>query len=187
MNTNRKSPYQGKKAGHQDEALAEAHQLVIQEAMKLHDRFGGHSIQYYYEEILHQSHFTKGQRSVTAWNAFLGAEVKCINDGKWQDYHHCFVFLLMMTHHLERPEGEERQKAPALAPEIAERWNSMSPSEQKAATKDLINDLQDRREMKALSTRNIPVEAFHDAQATIKNLEREASHYLFAFYQYLTQ
>jgi len=29
-------------------ALAEAHQLVIQEAMKLHERFGGHSIQYYY-------------------------------------------------------------------------------------------------------------------------------------------
>jgi hypothetical protein len=29
-------------------ALAEACQLVIQEAMKLHERFGDHSIQYYY-------------------------------------------------------------------------------------------------------------------------------------------
>ena len=98
-----------------------------------------------------------------------------------------FCFLADDDTYLERPEGEEHQKAPALAPEIAECWNSMSPSEQKAATKDLINELQDRREMKALSTRNIPVEAFHNAQATIKNLEREASHYLFAFYQYLMQ
>jgi hypothetical protein len=51
----------------------------------------------------------------------------------------------------------------------------MSDSDKDNATKDLIEDLEDQREMKALSTHNVPLGSFHDADATIQSLEKEVS------------
>jgi hypothetical protein len=64
-----------------NEALQEAQQIVHQQATLLHERFGGHSIQWYFQEILQQSQRQKSQCQVTAWNAYLSSEVKRINNG----------------------------------------------------------------------------------------------------------
>jgi hypothetical protein len=49
----------------------------------------------------------------------------------------------------------------------------MSIDEQKAATQDGKKDLESHREMKALATRTVPIQAFHDARRTIEGLEKE--------------
>jgi acyl-CoA reductase-like NAD-dependent aldehyde dehydrogenase len=64
-------------------------------------------------------------------------------------------------------------KACKLAKQIAEEWKALSPSEREAMLPDLVQNLKDQREMKALSTRNVPMEAFQDAFKTIQSLERE--------------
>jgi hypothetical protein len=49
----------------------------------------------------------------------------------------------------------------------------MMKEEQEIATDDLVDELKDHREMKSLSCRNVPLQAFHDARATMNSLEKE--------------
>lgn len=77
--------------------------------------------------------------------------------------------------HIE--SGGERKKVNELASVISAQWKAMSPEEQLAATDDLINVLEDQREMKALSMRNVPIEAFRDADQTLVSIEHEVSHF----------
>jgi hypothetical protein len=65
-----------------NDALQEAREVVLQQATQLHERFGGHSVQHYFEQILQQSRMKKRSRKVSRWNAYLRSEVKRINDGK---------------------------------------------------------------------------------------------------------
>jgi predicted Fe-S protein YdhL (DUF1289 family) len=60
-----------------------------------------------------------------------------------------------------------------LAPQIAEKWNSMSYDERKEVTEDLVKDLTTQREMKKLSTRNVPMESFRDAQKALDMIHQE--------------
>ena len=66
-------------------ALAEARDMVMEQAVQLRERFGGHSVEYYYEEIMQRSRAVKGQRRITQWNAYLAQEIKRINEG-WPIY-----------------------------------------------------------------------------------------------------
>ena len=59
----------------------------------------------------------------------------------------------------------------------------MTYNEQIAATDPYINDLQELREMKKLSARNVPIEAFGDASHSLMQLEKEVRmHDLFTIY-----
>jgi hypothetical protein len=84
--------------------------------------------------------------------------------------HTALINILMIF--AESGEGWH-QKATALVKQISNQWNAMSSMEKKDATKGLIEDLEDHREMKALSTWNMPIATFHDADTTIQNLEKE--------------
>jgi len=158
------------------EALAAAYAAVQEEAVKLKEQFGAHSVQYYMEEIMQQSRLTKHKRSVNSWNVYLRNEVKRINDGESDLLSLVLYICTQILVTVARPSGEPRQKASALTGQISAQWRSMSKEEQEAITRDGCEDLKDHREMKAVSTRTVPIHVFHDARRTLELLEKEVSH-----------
>lgn len=50
-----------------------------------------------------------------------------------------------------------------LSKELAEQWRLMSEEERDIATKDGIDELKERREMRVHAQHNVPIQAFHDA------------------------
>ena len=76
------------------EALAHAWEVLNNQAILLHNEFGGHSAAYYLQEICLLSHIQKSsQRVGGTWNAFLWSELKMMNDGVYLYY---FVFYLLI-------------------------------------------------------------------------------------------
>jgi hypothetical protein len=73
-------------------ALAEAQDVLMQEAVKMHETLGCHTVDYYYEAIIQTSHMTKHQRACNPWNAYLRAEVKKYNEGMF--YKDDIIFFL---------------------------------------------------------------------------------------------
>ena len=69
-----------------NEALAEARARIWDEAKHLRERFGAHTEQYYYEQLLQTGRLMKTTRKVNRWNAFLHAEVKRMNEGTYIFY-----------------------------------------------------------------------------------------------------
>jgi hypothetical protein len=49
----------------------------------------------------------------------------------------------------------------------------MTYDEQKAATTSTIQELQEVREMKTLSKRNVALSAFHDTKKTLESIENQ--------------
>lgn len=67
-----------------NDALARAREVLTDQATILRNEFGGHSIQYYLQEICQMSRIVKsGRRNESSWNAFLRSEVKKVNDGTY--------------------------------------------------------------------------------------------------------
>ena len=81
-----------------------------------------------------------------------------------------FVFYFLLHGLIDVQDGE-RLKAPEITAIARKTWQKMSYDEQKAATTDAVQDLQEIREMKTLSKRNVPLSAFHDTKKTLKSLE----------------
>lgn len=63
-------------------ALSNARATLMAEAVKLREQFGGHSVDYYYEEIIQRSRLDRSKRKVTRWNVYLRQEVCHLNDGR---------------------------------------------------------------------------------------------------------
>lgn len=60
-------------------------------------------------------------------------------------------------------------------PEISAAWHQMSKEEKIAATETSMEGLKERKEMKALSRHNVPLNAYNDAAATLATLGQEVS------------
>jgi hypothetical protein len=66
------------------EALEEAWTAVMEQAERLRDRFGCHSVDYYYEELIQHSRKAKSKRSkINLWNAFTRLEAQQVNTGMY--------------------------------------------------------------------------------------------------------
>jgi hypothetical protein len=64
------------------DALSQVSDVILNEAVKLREQFGTHSVDYYLKDIMQHSRLSKEKWSVSGWNVFLRQEVKHINDGK---------------------------------------------------------------------------------------------------------
>lgn len=62
-------------------ALKAARDVVHQQAVFLHETFGGHSIDYYCQEIMQRGHLERSRRKASRWNVFLRHELKKRNAG----------------------------------------------------------------------------------------------------------
>lgn len=60
--------------------LKEARTVIRAEAVKLHQKHGGHNLNYYIE-LLYQNGQQKGERKVSDWNAWVHLESKRLNEG----------------------------------------------------------------------------------------------------------
>jgi hypothetical protein len=60
--------------------LKEARAVIMAEAVKLHQKHGGHNLNYYVE-LLYQNGQQKGERKVSDWNAWVHLESKRLNEG----------------------------------------------------------------------------------------------------------
>jgi hypothetical protein len=63
------------------EALSAANQVVLDQAKHMHEVFGRHSCEYYFEEILQCCRSMKSTRRPSRWNAFVKKETERINNG----------------------------------------------------------------------------------------------------------
>jgi hypothetical protein len=92
-----------------NEALQEAREVVHQQAVLLHKRFGAHSVQYYFEEILQTSRLNKSQRKEHGWNGYLSREIKRRNGNSFvrtYSIEHELTIIRTPTH---RTENESLQ------------------------------------------------------------------------------
>jgi hypothetical protein len=153
------------------EALTAARDLVKDQATLLHDKFGRHSINYYFEEIMQCSRLT-GQRKVTKWNAFVKKEVEHHNSGTCIISLHCLLQTHLRISAL--PAGERRHKACELMPQIRMRWQGMDADQRTAETEEVIESIKECREMRELSSHNVMLGALADANKTLEKVDREA-------------
>jgi uncharacterized membrane protein (DUF485 family) len=72
-------------------------------------------------------------------------------------------------------ENGERLKVPEITAIAKRTWQKMSYDEQKAVTTQAIQELQEIREMKTLSKRNVALSAFHDTKKTLESIENQVS------------
>ena len=62
-------------------ALREARDVIHKQAMQLREVFGGHSTNYYAQEILQHGRLERARRKPSRWNAYLQEELKARNAG----------------------------------------------------------------------------------------------------------
>lgn len=63
------------------QALKEARDTVGKHALHLREAFGGHSTEYYAQEILQRGRTERSRRKPNRWNAFLRDELRKVNEG----------------------------------------------------------------------------------------------------------
>jgi hypothetical protein len=80
--------------------------------------------------------------------------------------------------YLALPDGTPRYRANQLTKRISAKWKAMSKEEQEDATDQLLKELNEFCDMKKLAVQNVPINAFHDTQVTVKKLEDEVISYL---------
>lgn len=86
------------------------------------------------------------------------------------------TLVFISGHSLSYPAlspGVPRWKSSQLATKIAARWKGLLKEAKLQATDDGVTELEGHREMKALSTRTVPIDAFHDARQTLLGIETE--------------
>jgi hypothetical protein len=75
----------------------------------------------------------------------------------------------------ELPEGSLRPKASVFAAELSKEWKAMSKEQRDDYVKDSKENLTEAREMKKFATHNAPLNAFHDARASLESIELQVS------------
>ncbi|GBE83752.1 hypothetical protein SCP_0508080 [Sparassis crispa] len=99
------------------------------------------------------SHLIGKKRKTSMWNAFLHKEVRTLNQAL--------------------PAGIAHKKSSTYTHEISRKWHSMSGEEKIEATKDEIKALEEIRAMKVTVQHNVPLNVFHNAHATLANIQWE--------------
>ncbi|KAG2363647.1 hypothetical protein BDR07DRAFT_1483384 [Suillus spraguei] len=134
-------------------ALAEAQDVLMEAAVKMHETLGCHTVDYYYEAIIQTLQVAKHQRACNPWNAYLRAEVKKYNEAL--------------------PNNEPHCKVTELAAKISANWRAMSNDEKKTVTEESMELLEEYRINKCTGVNNVPINVFHDTCTTLKSISNE--------------
>ena len=64
--------------------LKNIHAEMMERAVELHEKHGGHSPAYYYRMIMQQSSLNNQEpKEISLWNAFVSQKLTKFNDGVW--------------------------------------------------------------------------------------------------------
>lgn len=159
------------------DAVDAAQARVREQAEILQSELGGHSIEYYQQGLAQLARIAESEREPNRWNAFIKDEIEKANIGESCRCAICTVYihLWIRSIQLELLENAPRYKSNNLPPGTKEKWAAMSQQERIEYTKPLIEKLNATREMRKLSTHNIPLSAFHDTRGNLASIEREVS------------
>ncbi|KAG2158625.1 uncharacterized protein EDB93DRAFT_1076728 [Suillus bovinus] len=127
-------------------ALAEAQDILMEVAVKMHETLGCHTVDYYYEAIIQTLRMAKHQRARNPWNAYLRAEVK---------------------------RRYPLRKVTKLAAEISANWRAMSKDNKKTITEESMELLEEYHINKRTGVNNMPINAFHNTHTTLKSISNE--------------
>ncbi|KAJ2973987.1 hypothetical protein NUW54_g11965 [Trametes sanguinea] len=138
-----------------NQAVEDARNAVWEAAKQMHEKFQTHTSEYFYRLVLQSSRVASGKRRTSRWNAFVSKEMRRRN--------------------AELSEGNERNRVSdgEVLREIAATWKTMSEEEQIAATEEVLKELSERHEDQKKGAHTVPLQAFHDARATIATIQRE--------------
>ena len=148
--------------------LKEARQVILAEAVKLHQKHGGHDIKYY-TELLYQDARQKDERQVSDWNGWVHLEAKRLNQGIF--FILCLV-LVLTFYPIELGDGQ-RLKVHDIMAQAKATWQKMSSDEQKAAAAPGVQKLKEACEVRKLAKRNVALSAFHDTKKTLEHIEHQ--------------
>ncbi|KAI0676302.1 hypothetical protein C8Q78DRAFT_1141482 [Trametes maxima] len=125
-------------------AIHMAREDIWKATEKMHADFPNHTTAHFFQRIIHR------------WNAFLSKEVAS---------HNAAVAA----------EGEDRKPVAdqELLKDLGAKWKSMSKEEQVASTEDTLQALRERHEDHKRGTHTVPIQAFHDARATVATVKQE--------------
>lgn len=71
------------------------------------------------------------------------------------------------------PPGERKLKVSDIAPELKKKWEKWDDDKRVEESAEAVQELVEYREMKKLSTQNVPLAAFHDTCSNLRTIERE--------------
>ncbi|KAI0713718.1 hypothetical protein C8Q76DRAFT_576854, partial [Earliella scabrosa] len=138
-----------------DTALSQARAKIWEMAEALHATNPRHTPQYYFRLIMQHTRLKGQQRLPSRWNAFLSMEMEQRNKAL--------------------PEGTDRKRVSEddIPKEVSDKWHAMSKEEQAAYTEERYQELLARREGRQAPTPSVPIQTFHDARATVANIQQE--------------
>ncbi|KAI0337665.1 hypothetical protein BDW22DRAFT_1339325 [Trametopsis cervina] len=129
--------------------------VVWKEAQGLFEATGTHSAKFWFEKLMQHSGKKRSAWQTSRWNVFLSKKMKARNDGL--------------------AAGEAWPKVNELTMELCNLWKSMFKEAQEQATDDELARIADIKEMKSTSSHSVPLNAFHDTQATLVSVQTELS------------
>lgn len=157
------------------DSLESARAVLNQEAVKLYEMHQTHTVAYWKQAILQGNHKIANSRAVSQWNAYLREELKLINDGKRyqpspsaKDFNTDSLFSAL-------PPGEPRLRICDITSDVRAEWNAMTPNQREEKSAGPVARLSAFREMKQLSTQNVPLAAFHDTRANMALIQGAVS------------
>ncbi|KAI0749269.1 hypothetical protein C8Q80DRAFT_1119594 [Daedaleopsis nitida] len=134
-------------------AIEGAREVIDEEVEKLNATFPGHSQDYFEREVL-QTSILKKERKTSAYNAYMRAELKKLNDA--------------LPPGTKKYTPSSRQAAPINAA-----WNTMTDEEKTAAAAVPLADLVETKETVNTTKHNTAIAAFHDVLDTLKLVHEE--------------
>jgi len=154
-------------------ALRGARDAVHQQALQLRETFGGHSTEYYAQEILQRARLERGRRGPSRWNAFLRQELKMRNAGMPRTVVLC---VSTQTKPPELPAGQRKLKSTDVIGEVSKKWKMMDQETKTAITDPLMEELITSRDEADTGAKIVPVHILNDVSAIMAKVTREVCH-----------
>ena len=161
------SEYQQERAKVRKDALKEIRKGLWESARELARNFPEKDAQQWLREILYSSKLGLNERDPNLWNAFLSSRIEAHNaEGEAS----CIIHQRCHRKTPNAPSVDPSEPIPAKkvddwAKELKPVWKAMSQEEKIAITKDAVEKLKEKKEMKKYAKHNVPVAALHDVNA----------------------
>ncbi|KAG6835633.1 hypothetical protein H0H93_016344 [Arthromyces matolae] len=132
------------------DARSEALGVIDQEVAKLHARFGGHTKEWYRQDLLQTGTLAVEKRSTSRWNAFLRHT----------------------SNRLREEDPTKRLKVHDISASAKTEWNALSTEEKIAITDPLVAELDEHKANKKFGTHNVPLQSFGDVNQSLQAVEK---------------
>ncbi|KAF9499208.1 hypothetical protein BDN71DRAFT_1503253 [Pleurotus eryngii] len=128
-------------------------EVIWTHAEQMKQEFGKHPASWYFEAIMQRGRADRARRKPNRWNAYLSQEVVKRNEAT--------------------PTDKSKANLMVNITEIRNVWNAMTPEEQMAATAEAMEELEEKRAVKALAERKVAQSSFQDARHTLETIQED--------------